>query len=158
MREEVSLHRQCVEWLTPLQHLLADPGGSLSAVAAGRDDARVACITLHAMRTAARAAASSQQPTRVPYAAPAPLDASVGIALGRLSCRGARALDGEIQRAALHMTSVAAGRTAGERQLAPRPIHSHPTTGLDVEMRVVHTFTSHLRCKTSCRRTPSVRP
>ena len=70
------------------------------------------------------------------------LDMPFSIALGRLLCCGARALAGEIQRAALHMTSAAAGRTAGERQLAHRLILSHPT-GLDVEMRVVHTFTSH---------------
>ena len=54
----VDLHGRVWSMLTVLQHLSADPGGSLSAVAAGRDDARVARITLHAMR----AAANPQQP------------------------------------------------------------------------------------------------
>ena len=56
------------------------------------------------------------------------------IAPCRRSCCGERAQASQIQRAALHTTSVAVGRTVGERQLAPRPIHSHPTTGLDAEL------------------------
>ena len=49
------------------------------------------------------------------------------IALGRLSCCGARAQAGEIQLAALHTMSVADSRTAGERQLASRPTLSYRT-------------------------------
>ena len=55
------------------------------------------------------------------------LDMPVSIALGRRSCCGARALVGEMQRAALHTTGLTAGRTAGEWQLASRQITSHPT-------------------------------
>ena len=81
--------------LTLLQHLSADPGDCLSDVAAGRDDARVACITLHAMRTAARAAACLRQPVHRPHTTQptiVQLDMPVcRIALGRCSCCGARA-------------------------------------------------------------------
>ena len=130
-----------------LHHLSADPGGSFSAVGARRAAARVARVTLHAMRTAARAAASLQQPARVPYAAPAPLDMPVSIALGRLSCCAARALAGEIQRATLHVTHTAAGRTADERQLAHRPIISRSTSDPQCLVRAVHTLTSYLAAR-----------
>ena len=43
------------------------------------------------------------------------------VALCRCSCCAVRAYAGEIQHAALHMTHTAADRTAGKRQLAPRP-------------------------------------
>ena len=65
------------------------------------------------------------------------------LALCRCSCCGARAQASEMQRAALHTTSTAAGRTAGECQLATCPVISHVTS--DRMGRVSNATCKHLQ-------------
>ena len=135
--EGSELARQSVESLTLLQHLSSDPAGFLSAVGARHVDVRVARATLHAMRTAARTAISSEQSVRRPSPQlndqPTAYRVICSVALARLLCCQASAQAGEIERAGLHTTSTAAGRTVGERRVGSS--HTSPLTlgGADVE-------------------------